>query len=131
MISYIKYRDYTKINNALLEKIAKQNIEIKALLNDRSFRLKEGKILSRMDLTNEKYPTKVIKKQSPDQTNKRYQQSVNGNNKKLRSNLRDSGISDNCESDVEIKRVSRPKTPKGPPFLNQDNKILQDPAVSY
>ena len=129
MISYIKYRDYTKINNALLEKIAKQNIEIKALLNDRSLRLKEAKTLSQLDLTDEKHTSK-IKKQSPDQTNKQCQQIRNRNSEKLLANIPNRGISDSCENDVKMKRVSRPKTPGRSRFLNQDNQKLQDTMVS-
>ncbi|EDV21717.1 uncharacterized protein TRIADDRAFT_59725 [Trichoplax adhaerens] len=129
VISYIKYRDYSKINNALLEKIAKQNMEIKVLLDNKLVLAKEVDRLSRTDASNSS--AKIFNKHLYKQTNNRQPHPARIKTKHS-SKLRDSGLSDNCESDVEIKAISRPKThtiPKPKSVVKHTEKIPDDVAT--
>ncbi|RDD38876.1 Protein brambleberry [Trichoplax sp. H2] len=165
VISYIKYRDYKKINNALLEKITKQNMEIKALLNNKSPLAKEdGRLLSDIDSpnaitqqnveikallnkkllfpekedtlpdvdsANENSSAKILNKHLGKQMKRNQQHQVVAKSKNL-SSLRDSGISDDCESDFEMRAIVHPETSgrlKPKSVVNDTKKIPNGEAT--
>lgn len=71
----------------------------------------------------------MIKKQLLQHINQKYHQTINMSGQ-LQFHLHDSGISDDCESDAEIKVISTPKTSPRSKSLNKSTKPSQNNTVS-